>query len=453
MKRARDVDMTAGSIVSHIIRFAFPLLLGNLFQQLYNTVDTWVVGNYASNDAYSAVGSVGPIINTLIGFFTGLASGAGVVISQYYGAHQEEDVQKTVHTSIVMTLIMALLFTGIGIAMVPYMLELMNMPESVKPEAAAYLNIYFGGIIGLMFYNMGAGILRAVGDSQRPFYYLVICAVINTVLDLIFVLKFKMGVAGVAWATVISQCVSAVLVTVNLLRTPSCVRIRIRSLKLHWRTLRKIVSVGIPSALQMAVTSFSNVFVQSYINYFGPDAMSGWTSFSKIENFILLPMQSIALACTTFVGQNLGCGQEARAKKGVSASMRMSLGITVVLGIPIVIFARPLVSFFNSKPEVVNYGAMLLLWLTPCYLLPCVNNIQVSALRGAGNSKVPMVTQLMSYVAFRLVYMAVMSRICNEYLFIVMGYPAGWLLATVANGIYYHKVPLSRTCLVEQKAQ
>lgn len=453
MKRVRDVDMTMGSIVPHIFRFAFPLLLGNLFQQLYNTVDTWVVGNFASNEAYSAVGAVGPIINTLIGFFTGLASGAGVLISQSYGAHREDDVRKAVHTAIVMTMIMALLFTGIGIAMVPFMLDLMNMPESVKPEAATYLNIYFGGIICLMLYNMGAGILRAVGDSQRPFYYLVICAVINTVLDLVLVLKFRMGVAGVAWATVISQCISAVLVSVNLLRTTSCIRVRIRCLKIHWKTLKKIISVGIPAALQIAVTSFSNVFVQSYINYFGPDAMSSWTSFSKIETFVLLPMQSIGLACTTFVGQNLGCGREARAKKGVSAAMGMALGITVVLGIPIMIFARPLVSFFNSKPEVVDYGTMLLMWMTPFYLLPCTNSIQVCALQGAGNTKIPMVTQLMSYVVFRLIYMAVMSRICNEFLFIAMGYPAGWLMATVVNGIYYRKVPLSKTRLVEQKAQ
>ena len=451
MKRPRDVDMTAGNIISHILRFAFPLLLGNIFQQLYNTVDTWVVGNFASNEAYSAVGNVGPIINTLIGIFTGLASGAGVVISQFYGAHRAEDVRKAVHTSIVMTLALALLFTGLGIAIVPFMLDLMNMPESVKPEAATYLTIYFAGIVGLMLYNMGAGILRAVGDSQRPFYYLVACAVINTVLDLLFVLVLDMGVAGVAWATVLSQCISAVLVLIHLMRTHSDIRLELKHLTLHWPTLKKIFSVGTPAALQMAVTSFSNVFIQSYVNFFGAEFMGGWTSFSKIEQFLLLPMSSISLACTTFVGQNLGSGQEARAKKGVSISMALAVGITVALAIPIMVFAEPFVTFFNAAPNVVAYGTMLLHWMTPCYLLVCINSIHTCALRGAGNSKVPMIIQLATYVAFRLVYMEIMSNVCNEIIPIVMAYPAGWLLAVIANGIYYHRVPLSKTRLVEQK--
>ena len=197
----RDVDLTQGSILGHIVSFALPLLIGNIFQQLYNTVDTWVVGNFVSNEAFSAVGTVGSIVNLLIGFFMGFSSGAGVLISQYYGAHQEDKVNDTVHTAIVMTLIMGIAFTGIGIFMTPYMLELMDMPPEVKPDATTYLTVYFSGILGLMLYNIGAGILRAVGDSRRPFYFLVICAILNTVLDLVFVLVFRMGVEGVALAT------------------------------------------------------------------------------------------------------------------------------------------------------------------------------------------------------------------------------------------------------------
>ena len=195
----RDMDMTQGNITKQIITFAIPLLAGNLFQQLYNTVDTWVVGNYVSNEAFSAVGTVGPIINMLIGFFMGLSSGAGVVISQYYGAGRHDKVQETVHTAIMMTLILAAVFTGLGIVMIPYMLNLMKMPAEVIPEATAYLTIYFSGVVGLMLYNIGSGILRAVGDSRRPFYFLVICALTNTVLDLFFVLVLRMGVEGVAW--------------------------------------------------------------------------------------------------------------------------------------------------------------------------------------------------------------------------------------------------------------
>ena len=261
IRRKRDVDMTEGNITRHIISFALPLLIGNLFQQLYNTVDTWVVGNYVSNEAYSAVGTVGPIINMLIGFFLGLSSGAGVVISQYYGARQHDKVQETVHTAILMTLIIGVVFTAIGIVMIPLMLKLINMPATVIGEATTYLSIYFAGLLGLMLYNIGAGILRAVGDSQRPFYFLVVCAVLNTVLDLLFVLVFHMGVAGVALATILSQAISAILILITLIRSDSCIHLDIRKLKIHFPMLRKIFKVGIPAALQMAITSFSNIFV------------------------------------------------------------------------------------------------------------------------------------------------------------------------------------------------
>ena len=447
--RKRDVDMTEGNITRHIISFAFPLLLGNIFQQLYNTVDTWVVGNFASNEAYSAVGNVGPIVNMLIGFFMGLSSGAGVVISQYYGAHREEEVQKTVHTAIVMTLILGVLFTVLGISMAPLMLDLMRMPAEVKPEAITYLTIYFSGIMGLMLYNIGAGILRAVGDSQRPFYYLVVCALLNTGLDLLFVLKFRMGVAGVALATILSQGVSAVLVIVALLRSTNCVRLRIRKLSIHWEFLKKVFKVGIPAALQMAITAFSNVFVQSYINYFGPDCMSGWTTYAKVDQLLFLPMQSISLASTTFVGQNLGCNQVDRAKQGVKQAIILAVSSTVVLTIPVVIFAAPIVAFFNAKPEVVTYGAMLLRWLSPFYVLCSFNQIYSGALRGAGNTRAPMFIMVGSFVLFRQIYLFAMSHICNEIIPIAMGYPAGWLLCSVLTVSYFYSVNLGKNRLVE----
>lgn len=449
LSRKRDVDMTEGNITRHIISFAFPLLLGNIFQQLYNTVDTWVVGNYATNEAYSAVGNVGPIVNMLIGFFMGLSSGAGVVISQYYGAHREEDVQKTVHTAIVMTLGLGVLFTVLGITMTPLMLDLMKMPAEVKPEAVTYLTIYFSGVMGLMLYNIGAGILRAVGDSQRPFYYLVVCAVMNTVLDLVFVLAFNMGVAGVALATVLSQCTSAVLVIIALLRSTNCVKLHIRKLRIHWDFLKKIFTVGIPAALQMAITAFSNVFVQSYINYFGPDCMSGWTTYAKVDQLLFLPMQSIALASTTFVGQNLGCNQIERAKQGVKQSIILAVCSTVILTIPVVIFAAPIVSFFNAKKEVVQYGSMLLRWISPFYVLCCFNQIYSGALRGAGNTRAPMFIMVGSFVVFRQIYLFFMSRICNEIIPIAMGYPAGWLLSSVLTVAYFYKVNLGKNRLVQ----
>ena len=370
-----DVDMTQGSITKHLINFSLPLLLGNLFQQLYNMVDTWVVGNYVSNEAFSAVGTVGPVINTLIGFFLGLSSGAGVVISQYYGAGREEKVRQAVHTALMLTLVLGVVFTAAGIAMTPLMLQLMKTPAEVAPEQAAYLRIYFAGVIGLLLYNMGSGILRAVGDSRRPFYFLVVSAVLNTVLDLLFVIKFHMGVEGVAYATIIAQAVSALLTLWVLMRAEGGIRLELRALRLTWSVLRQIVAVGIPAALQMAITAFSNVFVQSYINYFGPDCMSGWTAYTKVDQLVILPVQSISMANTTFVGQNLGVGDTPRAKKGVRISLWLSVAVTAVLLIPVLLFAPDLTAFFNSKAEVVSYGALLLRLLSPFYFFFCINQI------------------------------------------------------------------------------
>ena len=448
-KRSKDVDMTTGNITRHIILFALPLLAGNIFQQLYNMVDTWVVGRFVSNEAYAAVGSVGPIINMLVGFFMGLSSGAGVVISQYYGAKRMDEVKRTVHTTVTMTLIMGIAFTAIGLGMTPFMLRMMNTPENVFPESTAYLSIYFSGIMGLMLYNAGAGILRAVGDSQRPFYFLVVCALMNTVLDLLFVIVFQMGVRGVALATILSQAVSAVLVLVTLLRTNECIKVQPRALRLHWDIFKKIIRVGIPAAIQMAITGFSNIFVQSYINFFGDAAMSGWTTYAKVDAVLFLPMQSIALASTTFVGQNLGSNQPKRARKGVNAALRLALCSTAVLMIPILIYAEPVVAFFNAKPEVVDYGSMLLRYITPFYIVCCFNQIYSGALRGAGNSKAPMVIMLSSFVAFRQTYLFIMSRLCNEIIPIAMSYPAGWILCATLTTIYYHKAKLTSTRLVD----
>lgn len=450
-RKKKVVDMTHGNITRHIIQFALPLLVGNVFQQLYNTVDTWVVGNFVSNEAFSAVGTVGPIVNMLIGFFMGLSSGAGVVISQNYGAKHYEEVEKAVHTAIVMTLIIGVAFTFVGLGMTPFMLRLMKTPDNVMPESTAYLSIYFSGILGLMLYNMGAGILRAVGDSQRPFYYLVVCAIMNTVLDLVFVIQFKMGVRGVALATILSQATSAALVIITLLRTDECIKLRLKKLCIHWQIMKKIFLVGIPAAIQMAITAFSNIFVQSYINFFGSDCMSGWTAYAKIDQLLFLPMQSIALASTTFVGQNLGCNQVERARKGVRRSLLIAMCSTVLLMIPVIIFAKPVVSFFNSKPEVIAYGAMLLTYLSPFYVLCCFNQILSGSLRGAGITRAPMIIMLSSFVAFRQVYLFVMSRICNEIIPIAMAYPAGWLLCSTITLIYYSKVNLAKNRLVDDK--
>jgi putative MATE family efflux protein len=413
-------------------------------------VDTWVVGNYVSDEAFSAVGTVGPITYLLIGFFIGFSSGSSVVISQYYGAKRYDKVRDTVHTAIVMTFLLGIAFTVIGILMVPLMLSLMNTPETVVPEATEYLTVYFAGIMGLMIYNMGSGILRAIGDSKRPFYFLVVSAVTNIVLDLVFVLVFRMGVTGVALATVIAQALSAILVLITLFRTTTCVKLSFSSLKIDKEMLGKIVRLGIPAALQMAITSFSNVFVQSYINYFDKYAMGGWTAYSKIDQLILLPMQSLALASTTFVGQNLGIGNEERARKGVTTALLMSVASTVVLMIPVMIFAPQAVWFFNKEPAVIEFGTLFIRWLSPFYVLCCVNQVYAGALRGSGNTKAPMVIMLLSFVGFRQLYLFVMKNfISNTILPISMSYPAGWLVCSTLMFIYFRKANLSKGRVVK----
>lgn len=449
--KKKHVDMTNGSIAVHLISFAVPLLLGNIFQQLYNTVDTWVVGNYASNEAFSAVGSVGPIINVLIGLFMGLSTGAGAVISQFYGAKHMDRVRDAVHTSMMLTVVLSVAFTLVGILFTPAMLRMSKMPENVMPEATAYLRIYFAGITGLLFYNMGSAILRSVGDSRRPFYFLVVAAVLNSVLDILFVVIFKMGVAGVAWATILAQGISAICVVIALIRSEDSIRLELKNLKIRWDVLHKIFRVGIPAALQLAVTSFSNVFVQSYINYFGPNFMSGWTAYSKINQLVLLPMQSISLAITTFVGQNLGAGQAERARQSVGVAFGLSVGASALLLLPVLLFAPGLVRFFNPNADVIAFGALLLRLLCPFFLIYCIHDTLGGALRGAGNGKVPMIITLGCFVFFRQIYLYVVANyICNEVIPIAMSFPAGWVLSSVLTLIYFMRTKLTSAHLVDK---
>ena len=292
-----------------------------------------------------------------------------------------------------------------------------------------------------------------MGDSKRPFYFLVAAAVLNIGLDLLLVIVFHMGVEGVAYATIISQGVSALLTLLLLVRTSSCVKLDWRALRATPFILKQIARVGIPAALQMAITAFSNVFVQSYINFFQADCMSGWTAYTKIDQIMFLPMQSLALAATTFVGQNLGTGQLDRAKEGTRTAFCLSLGITVALSVVTFCAAPALVAFFNDKPEVVSYGTLFLRALGPCYVLCCVNQIYAGALRGAGKSQVPMYIMLFSFVVFRQIYLYVTANfISNTVLPIAMSYPAGWLMCSVVTLVYYHRVGLGGNRLVDDSA-
>ena len=433
------MDMTQGTIWKQLIYFAFPLLIGNLFQQLYNTVDSVVVGNFVSTEALAAVGSVTPIINMLVGFFSGLATGAGVVISQFFGAKNGQMLHKAVHTTLLMTVGLGVIFTFIGIFMTPLMLNLMSTPADVFDGAALYLRIYFGGVLGLMLYNMVSGILRAVGDSKRPLYFLILSSLLNVVLDLAFVLIFHWGIAGVAIATIIAQFISAFLLLVVLARSDEDYKLVLRDLKMDAEILKRIVRIGLPAGLQMAVTSFSNVFVQSYINRFGSACMAGWTSYSKIDQFVLLPMQSLSLSATTFVGQTLGAGNLSRAKKGTRVSMAISVAITAVLTVLLIAFSSQLLMLFNQDENVLYYGNIFIRYLAPFYVICCINQIFAGSLRGAGDATGPMIIMLLSFVVFRQIYLFVGSQFFDSIIFVGLGYPAGWLVCSVFMAIHYFR--------------
>ena len=438
MLRRKDTDMTAGSIPRLLISFAIPLLIGNLFQQLYNTVDSIVVGNYVGKEALAAVGCTGPVINALVSVFIGLSTGSTVVIAQYFGAKDFEKLSQAVHTTILLTLATCVLLTVVGVLATPAMLRMMQTPEDVFDQAAEYLRIFFCGITGVHLYNSCAAILRAVGDSTRPLYLLIFCTLTNTVLDVLFTGFLGMGIAGAAWATVISQFLSAILVMRLLLRTDADYKVELSKLHIDLPILRKICLIGIPSAVQMGITSLSNVFVQSYVNRFESTILAGWTAYNRVDSFAMLPMMSLSTSITTFIGQNLGAGNLDRAKKAVRIGVVMGLVSMTILLTPLMLFAPQLTRLFNSDSEVVRYGSWFIRVISPFYLAFAINQVYLGALRGAGNTRSSMFICLSSFVVFRQIYLFVSYRLGGGLTAVALGYPAGWVLCTILLLLYYY---------------
>ena len=432
-------DMTTGNIWFLIIRFALPLLLGNLFQQLYNTVDSIILGNYVGKEALASVGATSPFVNTLIGFFMGFSTGGSILISQFFGAKNIGSLRKTIHTLILSTVILGILFTILGMNLNLFLLKLNATPEDVLPTAHTYLTIHFEGIIFLMLYNAGAGLLRALGDSKRPVYFLIASSLANVILDLLFVVVFGLGIAGAAYATLISQALSAFLVLFTLVNTGELYKLSFRHLKIDFQILMKILRLGLPGGLQMSVTSFSNIFVQGYINNFGSDCMAGWASFNKIDQICLLPMQSLQLSATTFSGQNYGAGKIARARKGTFAALLMGMIIGAVLLCLLQIFPDQLTSLFNREEGVLYYGKYFIRVCSLFYIVRVWNPILAGSLRGFGNARFPMLILLFGFVVWRQFYLFVMTRITDSFFPVSIAYPVGWTMCSVLMLIYYLK--------------
>ena len=429
--------MTSGPILRHLVLFALPLMLGNVFQMLYNTVDSIIVGNFVSKQALAAVGSTTPIVNMMVFFFNGFSVGAGVVIGRCFGARDMKKLHTAVQTTMAATFVISLLFTVLGVAGVRPLLRLMNTPADVFEDAVLYLRIYIGGISGLLVYNMGSGVLRAVGDSTRPLYFLILTSLLNIVLDLFFVLVLKMGVAGVAVATILSQFISAALVLLLLTRTRDIYRMQWSELRIDFPTLRRIFSVGMPAALQSILTAFSNVFVQGYINFFGSDVMAGWGSYNKLDQFILLPMQSMAMAATTFVSQNSGAGDEKRSHQGTVTAIAMTCTVMGLIAAALFIWAPGAVRLFSPDADVIRYGVMFIRTNVFFLLFNCVNHVLAGSLRGRGDARGPMIIMLTSFVAIRQCYLYLVTHfVANTPRLVGFGYPVGWFSCCVLLSLY-----------------
>ncbi|SFG71781.1 MATE family efflux transporter [Oribacterium sp. WCC10] len=437
-KTTTTLDMTQGNIIAQIILFAMPLMLGNIFQMLYNTVDSIVVGNFVGTEALAAVGATTMIINMLVFFFNGFSVGAGVVIGTYFGAKDMEKLHIATETTIASTFVLSLIFTVIGVLGVTPMLNFMSTPEDVMSEATLYLRVYFAGISGLLIYNIGSGILRAVGDTRRPLYFLILTSILNIILDLVFVIVFKLGIVGVALATIISQFISAFLTLRLLTKTNDIYKLTWNDLQIDRATLGKIMLVGLPAGVQSVITAFSNVFVQAYINFFGSSCMAGWSCYNKIDQFIMLPMQSMAMASTTFVSQNMGAEKVKRANDGTKIAVGMILLITGIIATVIWIFAAHSVRLFTSDQSVISYGILFLRTNVYFLMFNCINHVLAGALRGRGDSKGPMIIMLVTFVVVRQIYLFIITRfIANTPALVAFGYPVGWMSCCLIEVSYF----------------
>lgn len=437
--RRAQPSMIEGPIWKGLLAFAFPIFLGNLFQQLYNTADTLIVGNFIGKEALAAVSSSGNLIFMLVGFLSGMAMGSGVLISKYFGAKDNQRLSAAVHTALAFALAAGLLMTVVGVVLTPHILRWMGTPENVLPQSIAYFRTYFYGGVASFLYNICTGILQAVGDSRHPLYYLILSSLINVSLDLLFVGGLRMGVASAAAATVISQAVSAALCLRRLVCTDDVYRVDLRRVRIDWSMLKLIVRFGLPSGVQNSLIGFANVMVQTNINAFGDSAMAGCGSYSKIEGFAFLPVTCFSMGLATFVSQNLGARQHDRVKQGARFGVLCSMITAEVIGVIIWLGAPFLISLFNSDPGVVTFGVRQARIISLFYCLLALNHCMAGILRGAGKATVPMLIMMICWCVIRVVYITVMVAVWKNILVVFTAYPLTWSLSAVAFLIYYFR--------------
>ncbi len=428
-----------GSIWKGIVSFAIPLFLGNLFQQMYNTADSLIVGNILGSDALAAVSSSGSLIFLLVGFFNGIAVGAGVVISKYFGAKDYENLKKAVHTDVAFGLVAGLLLTVIGMALAPQILVWMGTPEEVLPNSILYFRMYFAGSLAFVMYNIVMGILQAVGDSRHPLYYLIFSSIINVALDLLFVGVFGWGVASAAAATAISQAASALLCFIRLVRTKEIYQVHVREIRFHRTQLRQIIQIGLPSGMQNSIISIANIVVQSNINKFGVMAVAGCGVYSKIEGFAFLPITCFAMSLTTFIGQNLGARQLERAKKGAVFGIFCSMSLAELVGLCVFFLMPYLAAAFDDNMAVVEIATKQAHVEALFYCLLAFSHCIAGIVRGAGKSTVPMLVMLASWCLIRITYITVTVHFIPKLSVIFWAYPLTWSISSIIFLLYFVK--------------
>ena len=435
----QPVSLLEGDIKTGLLRFALPLFLGQVFQQLYNMVDALVVGNLCGENALAAVTSTGSLIFLIVGFFGGVYGGVGVVIARCFGAGDEYQVKRAVGTAVAGTLISGAFLTLLGYFGSPVLLRWMDTPAEVMGDAVDYLGIYFLGILFVVLYNSATGIFQAIGDSKRPLYYLIVSSVVNVALDILFVGPLGMGVKGAALATVIAQGLSAALAFFRLSRAEGAWRVTLKGLCLDKELLKEMLRIGLPSGVQNSVIAFANVMVQSSVNVFGSAAMAGNGAFVKLEGFAFIPVNAFGAACTTFVSQNIGARQFDRVKQGAKFSVMFSCGCAAVIGIVFFIFAEPLISLFGKSPDAVAAGVLRAHLCTPFYLfLACSHGI-AAVCRGAGYSKVPMYIMLGAWCVLRVTYITIVTNLFHNISLVFAAYPMTWAVSTACFLWYYNK--------------
>lgn len=439
-------QITEGVIWKQLLLFFFPIVFGTFFQQIYNTADTVVVGRFVGKQALAAVGgSASQMVNLLVGFFVGLSSGAAVIISQFYGAKDEKNVRVTLHTAFAFSVAGGVILTIVGIGLSKPVLYWMNTPEDVIVDSVTYLYIYFCGMIFNLIYNMGSGILRAVGDSKRPLYVLIVTCILNIILDVVFIVAFGMGVAGVAVATILSQAVSAGIVVWLLVKSTEMYRLVPREIKVQGKSLKSILRIGVPAGMESVMYGISNLVIQVFVNGLGTDTVAAWGTLAKIDAIFWMVINAFSIAITTFVGQNYGAGKFARMRKSVKVCLAMSFVSAAVISVALILASEPIYRLFTTDENVIKIGVHMIRFMLPAYSVFVIVGILSGALRGAGKVLVPMLLTCGGVCSLRLIWLFTVGRMVPGIDTIMCGYPVSWSITAVLFIIYYlKKFPRSR---------